>query len=395
MKKIIIALVTICVIVGGYFLIFGVDDNDVIGIRITEDGAMRAEMKCYYFPLRSEAEKFFKEKNIGKYFLFTKKDGKAETWFRDLKGLLDLDGSKTVVFITKGNNLASEQATDFIKRIGLDKIAQSSKEINIKKSSQNDKSNFVVHDTYSKEEAKYILMLSMFSSLMDEDFNKFVYSINKQHPYSYDYYRVNILQGYSILNEKLIVPNIRRANLNYYEIDEAVKKYSKDTLVLVNKVYAQRDNLSEDEISSLKKEYDDSKRNFDQIIHKFKNIMTEPAAEIEKVIAGRDASGKITQEHGYNLLNSAVKLSQGIYLKYDSTRTINGRDYYLYCVAGDVVATSRAYCVDIVTGELYSCSTAMKLKPLAAAKWLISFIEDKLLCKFQEGRNGNGQQNCA
>lgn len=368
MKKIILAFVAICVIIGGYFLFFGVDDSNVIGIRITEDGAMRSEVKLYYFPLRSDAEKFFKEKNIGKYFLFTKKDGKAEAWFRNLNGLLDLDGSKTVVFLSKGNNLASEQASNFIKGIELEKIAQSSKEINIKKLSENDKSNFVVHDSYSKEEAKYILMLSMFSSLMDEDFNKFVYSINMQHPYSYDYYRVNILKGYSVLNEKLIIPNIRRVNLNYYEIDEAVKKYSKDTLVLVNKVYAQRDNLSQDEISNLKKEYEDSKRNFDQIINRFKNIMQEPAAEIENGLASRDASDKITQEYGYNLLNAAVKLSQGLYLKYDSKRTINGRDYYLYVVTGDVVASSRAYCVDIDTGELYSCSTAMKLKPLAAAK---------------------------
>ena len=363
MKKLIIAFVTCFVIIGGYFLFYGIDDSNVIGIQITEDGASRSELKIFYFSLRSDAEKFFKDKNIGKYFLFTKKDGKAEKWFKDLNGLLDLDGSKTIAFLARGDNLASARATAFVKSNELEKISQSSKEMTTKKTSDS-KSNFVVHNTYSKEEAHYILMLDYCIGFMDEDFNKFVYSIIKQHPYSYDFYKKNILQINAEVHEKLLVPNIRRENLNYYEIDAATEKYATHTYLLMKKVYLQRNNLNEEEIKDIKKEYDVSKGKLDIVIKEFKNIMAEPAVQVVPNIIRKDASGKITKEDGYSLLNSAVKLREGLYLEYDSQRTINGSIYYLYTKKDDNM-TYGAYCVNIETGELYSCSMAMKLRPLA------------------------------
>lgn len=102
---------------------FTMDDPNVIGLQITEQGVISAEFKISYFPLRSEAEKYYKEKNIEKYYLFIKNDEKAEVWFKNLKGYLEPDGSKTVGFLAdQTSTTASDKGIEFLKNSKLQKI---------------------------------------------------------------------------------------------------------------------------------------------------------------------------------------------------------------------------------------------------------------------------------
>jgi hypothetical protein len=271
MKRFIVLLL-LCFLIVGCSMI---DDPNVIGIQIIEDGTISEELKILYFPLRSDAEKYYDKNNIGKYYLFISTDNKAEEWFKNFNGLLDTDGSKTVSFLSDNNLTAPEKVIAFIDNAKLAKIKQVDKETQI--TEQEEKNNFVIHDTYSKEESTYITMLNLYKDTMNNDFYKFAYSIEKRDSNSYDNYRKDIEDSFDFQQHKLNPPSKKRENIDYSEIDKMVDEFTYETMLIVNDLYKQKNNLSKDDISNYKQKYNKIQDKLNQVIDNLNRITSEPA----------------------------------------------------------------------------------------------------------------------
>ena len=72
----------------------------------------------------------------------------------------------------------------------------------------------------------------------------------------------------------------------------------------------------------------------------------------------------ISKEEAQEILEEIIELLDGQYLGDGSVREIDGRDYYLFTISNENTVDG-AYCIDVITGEVFYCEEDLNLIPVS------------------------------
>lgn len=76
-----------------------------------------------------------------------------------------------------------------------------------------------------------------------------------------------------------------------------------------------------------------------------------------------ESKDRLTRNQALGILKPHVDLIEGQDFGDGSIREIDGQEYYLFTIFNEF-SVDEAYCVDVLTGDLYSCDEELTLKPL-------------------------------
>ena len=105
-----VAILTIVLV----FLAACAQESNVIGLQrpvYTDDESV---ITLHFFPVQSEAERYYRAIDAEEYFLFTAPWGDAEQFFEDIEGETAADGGKTLHFTGGPDDSAVDQVLEFI-----------------------------------------------------------------------------------------------------------------------------------------------------------------------------------------------------------------------------------------------------------------------------------------
>ena len=90
---------------------------------------------------------------------------------------------------------------------------------------------------------------------------------------------------------------------------------------------------------------------------------TSPYKFIEYTELTTESKDRLTRNQALGILKPHVNLIEGQDFGDGSIREIDGEEYYLFTIFNEY-SVDEAYCVDVLTGDLYSCDEELTLKPL-------------------------------
>lgn len=93
-----------------------------------------------------------------------------------------------------------------------------------------------------------------------------------------------------------------------------------------------------------------------------KNIDGAPKF-IEYTELTTESKDRLTRNQALGILKPHVNLIEGQDFGDGSIREIDGEEYYLFTIFNEY-SVDEAYCVDVLTGDLYSCDEELTLQPL-------------------------------
>jgi hypothetical protein len=80
--------------------------------------------------------------------------------------------------------------------------------------------------------------------------------------------------------------------------------------------------------------------------------------------SGDESNEFINKEEALNILEAKINLLDRQYFGDGSVRDIDGREYYLFTINNEITVDG-AYCIDIITGELFYCEEDLTLMPIS------------------------------
>ncbi len=101
------------VLILGAFLVFNLITKDIdtnlIGVEIIKDEPQKFIVELHYFPTKAEALTFYDEKEVEKFLLLAKYEGKAEDFFKMIKIEPTPAGGKRIAFLENTEKKESAQ----------------------------------------------------------------------------------------------------------------------------------------------------------------------------------------------------------------------------------------------------------------------------------------------
>lgn len=80
--------------------------------------------------------------------------------------------------------------------------------------------------------------------------------------------------------------------------------------------------------------------------------------------SGDESNEFISKEEALDILEAKINLLDGQYFGDGSVRDIDGKEYYLFTINNEITVDG-AYCIDIITGEIFYCEEDLTLVPIS------------------------------